>query len=820
MGGLLEDLRFGLRLLTRAPAFAAVAILSLALGIGANTAIFTLADAIFFRPLPVAAPHELVHIATVDAAMEMSLGTVSRDNLADLRESSRHFEKMEASVPLRIALQMSEGDEPILVEAVTNGYFSMLGVEAGQGRLIDSRDGASARLRPSVVLADHVWRDRFDADASIVGREIRLSGVDFSVVGVAPPTFVGLNFPMAPQAWVHVGEVEQLEATMAMMFSRRGLTHHVTARLAEGSTLEEAQTELAALSAQLASAHPDANRGRSFEATLATMGRVEEGLRPIAERAAMILAAIVGLVLLIACANVANLLLAQGSARRREIAIRRAMGASPMRLVRQLITESFLLSLFGGALGIVLALWAVDFIWAMQPGEHWEAPPIPLGLDARVLSFTGLLCIATTLLFGSLPAWRGSRVSLSSALRAEARLAGDRGRSPRLRRVLVVGQVALSLVAMIGAGLFVRSLQEARNIDTGFDVDGTGVVEMVLPTELPYDERRSIYQGALSAVASVEGVQAVAIASDPPMRRSIMRTTLVQDEHGKLAETGPIIDVNGVTPSFFDTVGIELHRGHNFDEVSAADSEEGAYLAIVNEAAAKRLWPEQDAVGRQFRFIGYPANHRVVAVSENTKVFMLSEKDQPMIYVWLEQQERPRTTLLLRSAPEDLERVLPQAHRALVGLSDAVAVHEEAPLREVVEASLWGDRMGAGLLSAFAFLALGLAAVGVYGLSSFLVNRRLREIGIRMALGAEPSSLRNMLLKEAMAPVLAGAALGLLLALALSPVLEDFLYEVELGDPLTYLASAALLVLAALPAAWFPASWAIRADPSEVLRRR
>jgi predicted permease len=384
----------------------------------------------------------------------------------------------------------------------------------------------------------------------------------------------------------------------------------------------------------------------------------------------------------------------------------------------------------------------------------------------------------------------------------------------------VVAQVALSLVAMIGAGLFVRSLQEARKTDPGFDVDAVGVVELVLPAGLGYGERVEIYERALGVVGGVPEVEAVAIASDPPMRRSIMRTTMIQRDDGSLAPTGPIIDVNGVTDSFFETTGIEILRGDSFLAAHGPRHEGGPFLAVVNEAAAEKLWPGGDPIGKQFRFMGFPMNHLVVGLAENAKVFMLSESDQPMIYVWLRQQRHPRTSVLIRAQPERLDELLARSHRELTKVSEEVAVHEPAPLRKVVEASLWGDRMGAGLLSAFAILALGLAAVGVYGLSSFVVNRRLREIGIRMALGAEPRSLRRMLLKEAMAPVLVGAALGLLLALAVSPVLEDFLFEVELGDPLTYLASAGLLVLAALPAAWLPASWATRADPGEVLLRR
>ena len=855
------DLRFGLRLLAKRPGFAAVAILSLALGIGANTAIFTLIDAVFFRPLPVEHPETLVHLRTVDERAEVPLAAVSRDNLADLAGQTQTLAAVEAQVPVGTVLQREDSAEPLALGAVTDGFFDVLGIEASAGRLIDARD-AGSDAAPRVVLAHHLWASRFAADPNIVGGTVRLAGVDFRVIGVGPANFAGLSFPQSSQVWIHLDQLHRIDQTMVGMLSRRGLTHHALARLAPDVDIERARTEVRAIGADLARRYPESNLGRNFDLLGSQEARVAPVLRPMAEKAGGLLAGIVGFVLLIACANVANLLLARASERRREIAIRLAVGASPRRLVRQLLTESVLLALLGGALGVILALWGVDLIWALQPGEHWEAPPVQLGLDGRVLAFTLVLSVATALVFGLLPAVRVARDQVSMALRADTRVAGLDGRPPRVRRLLVATQVALSLVALVGAGLFVRSLHAAREIDTGFDIDDTGVIELSLPTDFDRDHRREIFDEAIQVANGVEGVVSAGLAEDPPMRRSVLRTVLVHQGES-IAETGPIVDVNGVTATFFETVGIEFLRGLNFEDAAVLEKKFDAaakqtrevwelelpwdvrfharhessdgpakdgrvrgekrqhddLYAVVNQAFVDRMWPGESGLGRRFRFIGFPISHRVVGVVENTKVFALGEPPQPMIYVWMPQQRHPRTSLVMR-VDGDLDAALSETTEALRRLDARVAVHGAKPLRAVVEGTLWGDRMAAGLLSSFAALALLLAAVGVYGLSSYMVARRTKEIGVRMALGADPREVQRMLVRQALAPVLAGAALGLLLALGLSPLLRDMLYGVELADPLAYLSAAAVLVFAALVAAWLPARRATRIHPMEALRRR
>lgn len=810
-----EDLRFGLRLLSKRPAFAFVAILSLALGIGANTAMFTLLDAVFFRPLRVEDPSALVHVRTVDENQKLELGALSRDNLLDLRAKVEAFEAIEGEVPVEASLQLDGAAEPVHVSAVTDGFFAMLGIEAARGRFIDARD-AGSDTPPRLVLAHHVWQSRFGADPEIVGKRVRLSGVDFEVIGVGPDDFAGLYFPAVPQGWTHADQVYRLNMTLAGIYSRRGLTHHSVARIAEGVSETELRAQLQRVSHELAERYPDANRGRSFEVLAVSDARVEPAMKPMARRAGLLLFGVVGFVLLIACANVANLLLARSSERRGEIAVRLAMGGTPGRVLRQLLTESLLLSLLGGAIGIVIALWGVDLVWALQPGEHWEAPPIQLGLDGRVLGFTLGLSLVTALGFGLLPAWRAANEPLITSMRADDKVTGYEARPPRMRRVLVAGQVALSLVAMVGAGLFVRSLQSARDVEPGFEIADTGIVELSLPADFDERQRERAFEKVLGVARSVPGVRTAGLAEDPPMRRSVMRTVLVEHD-GARANRGPIIDVNGISEGYLETIGIDLVEGQAFEHARTQGDEE-VLMAIVNETARKQLWPDGGGIGSRFRFMGFPISHEVVAIAEDAKVFRLHEAPQPMIYVWMAQQRHPRTTIVLRAEGE-VQPVLDEVQAALSKIDPRISVPGAQPLRAVVDGTLWGDRLGAGLLVAFAVLALVLSAIGVYGLSTYVVGRRTREVGVRMALGAEPGQLRWLLVRQTLAPVLAGVAAGLLLALAVSPLIEGMVYDVPLADPRVYLPAAIVLITVATLAAWLPARRATRMHPMEALRR-
>jgi predicted permease len=520
----------------------------------------------------------------------------------------------------------------------------------------------------------------------------------------------------------------------------------------------------------------------------------------------------VGLVLLLACANVASLLITQTWDRRRELAIRRAVGASRSRIVRQLMTEGLVLALIGGAIGVFVAAWTTDLIWVSQPGEMWQAPPFELALDRRVLAFALAASVLSGVVFTALPAARALRTDPMEALREQVRVASV-GRRPRLRMALVVVQVAIAVVSVAGAGLFVQSLQTARHTDPGFDVRGAHVVPFTIPSDVGDPERERSYSRLLSAALEQPGVRAAALADGVPLHASLMRTVLEEREDGSHSTGGPIIDVLGVTSGYFETLGISLRSGRGFQRQGA----DGALQAMLSTEAARRLFGAQDPVGKRFRFIGFPISHEVVGVIADTKVRSLGEAPTPMIYVWLPEQRHPRTVMIVR-ADEDAE-VGGGLRDALESVNPRLSIHAAEPLSKVVASSLWGARLGALLLAGFGAVALILAGIGIYGFAGFLADRRTKEIGIRMALGADPRRLIEMLMRESIMPVLLGIAIGLGVAYAAAQPLSDLVFDVSLRSPWIYLTGAGTILITAIIAAWVPVARAVRLDPMEALRR-
>ena len=812
MLALLQDLRYGLRKLVRSPGFSAVAVLSLALGIGMNTAIFSLVNAVFLRPLPVQDVERLVSINTTDVKNPGTL-PVSRDNFEDLAEQSSSFDEVFAVGFVPASLEGEGEDEFVFGQAVTGNYFSALGVDAVIGHRIDPEHDQAPGADPVVVLSHEFFEMRFGADPEVVGETITLNGQPFVIIGVAPQGFAGTHVLNPPMFWTPMSNLAVMDSVQAQMLSRRGLTHFVMAKLREDVSVEQAQADVSAIGSRLAAEYPQDNEGRNFDvASLATATMAPE-VRQVVLMASFLLMGIVGLVLLIACANVANLLLARANARRKEIAIRQALGASPRRLFRQMLTESLLLSGLGGAVGLLIAAWAKDLLWQLQP-DNFGGFALDISLDGRVLLFTTALAVGTGLLFGILPAARAGRTDIVPALKTQPGQSLLMSRKASLGRVLVIMQVAFSMVALVSAALFVRSMLNAQQIDPGFESEHTVGMMVELPiTDFERARAADFYEQVVEEVEGMPGVESASVAQAAPFVGNMLRTTFVEGAELP-AEDGVLIDVNGVGPGYFETLEIPLLAGRDFH---SSDVDGSPWVAVINRTMAERYWSDGDAVGKSFRFIGVDAKYEIVGVVADVKYQTLGEDPKPYIYVSAAQDPRPRMALLVRTTgdPEAMLTSVPSQVRASAAGPN---VHTVKTTAELVDNSLWGARVSALLLGCFALLALGLAAIGIYGLMSYTVSRRTREVGIRIALGARPRDVLKLLLAQSGRVVLMGVGVGLLLAFALSQVLGDLLYDVSAADPVAYVVSMAVLIAVGLLASWIPGRKATRIDPMIALR--
>jgi putative ABC transport system permease protein len=809
---LLRDLRYGARMLMRSPGFAAVAVLSLALGIGVNTAIFSLVNAVFLRPLPVEDADRIVSIATTDEKNPGHL-PVSRDNFVDLSAQTQSFDEVFAYAFVPASLQGDEEAEFAIGQAVTGNYFPALGVQAALGHTIDPEHDGAPGADPVLVLSHDFWEMRFAGDPEVLGTTIEVNGQPFVVVGVAPDGFTGTNVMMQPKFWTPMSNLGVLDSVQGRLMGRRGLTHFGYAKLAEGVSLEDAQADVSTVGARLAAEYPEVNEGRNFALTPLAEATFPPQMRGVLVVAGIMLMSIVGLVLLIACANVANLLLTRANARRKEIAIRQALGASPRRLFRQMLTESLLLSGLGGLLGLLIAAWAKDLLWKLQPTGPM-AFTLDISLDARVLAFTAVLALGTGILFGLAPALRAGRADLVPGLKAQAVRNVLTSRRPSLGRALVTVQVAFSVVALIAAALFLRSLGNAQEIDPGFDTEHTfGMIVEQPVSEFEPARAASFFEGVVDEVESMPGVESAAVTESPPFMGNMLRTTFIDDANTS-AQDGVLIDVNGVSPGYFETLAIPLLRGRDFAPTDDADAPP---VAIINRTMADRYWGEGNAVGKTFRFIGMERKYEVVGVVADIKYQTLGEEPKPYIYAAAAQDPRPRMALMVRTSGD------PQA--MLAGVPGQVAEHPGSPSVHTVQAvsglldnSLWGARVSALLLSSFAGLALVLAAIGIYGLMSYTVSRRTREVGIRIALGARPRDVLKLLMAQSARLILGGVGLGILLAFGLSQALADLLYDVSPADPVAYVVAVGLLTGVGLLASWIPGRRATRIDPMLALR--
>jgi putative ABC transport system permease protein len=800
MGTLLQDLRYGVRGLWKSPGFALVAVLTLALGIGANTAIFSVVRAVLLRPLPYSEPEQLVWMQ--EEGSDVQNRAVSYPNFRDWRARNHTFQAMSTTRGWRMTLT-GDGGEPERLDAgmVTADYFDVLRVRPFLGRAFlpeEDKYGAPA----VTILSYGFWQRRFGGEQNIIGRSITLDNRPFTVVGIMPRDFE----PQEPAPnWVLIG---QWAGEGGWLQRDVRIAGYVIGRLKPGVTMQQAQADMDAVKAQLVRENAWTNAGHSIRITSLYENTVGE-----ARKSLLLLFGAVGFVLAVACANVANLLLARATTRRREFAIRAALGASRWRLMRQLLVESVLLSTLGGALGLLLALWGVDLLRAAEPAAIPRVESI--GIDRAVLWFTCALSLATGIVFGLAPAWDSAKTNLSDALKESTTTAvGGAGR--RLRAALVVTEIALALVLLVGAGLLTRSLARLLTTTPGYNPDKVLTMSLMLPKPR-YEGKEQIVrfqQELLRRVAQLPGVEAAALSNSLPGLNSWQNDIAVEG-HAPIKPGEEInVDWSIASEHYFDVMRIPILRGRTFtpEEVCA-----GRPVVLVDENLARRFWPAGDAVGKHIKYDS-PTPHEIIGVVGNVKDFGREAEGRIRIYTPLGRADLRNFSLSLRMRNSD-----PQALAAAVG-REAHALDQDLPLTDVeTMTQIIGHEaaprtFNAILLGLFAALALLLAAVGIYGLMSYSVVQRTQEIGVRMALGAQGRDVLRLIVRQGMRLALAGIAIGLVCAFGLTRVLTSLLFGVRPTDPMTYTSVALLLTFVTLAACYIPARRATKVDPMVALR--
>ena len=819
-----QDARYAFRTLRKQPAFTTVAVLSLAVGIGLNSTIFTVVDNLLFRPPAFANPDTLVSVFTTDERGEPH-GSTSYPDLVDWRAANLPFDVLVGHSMMFGAVSIAGDNRLMFGEVVTANYFDALGIRPPVGRGFQPDDEAREGGSPVAIISHQLWQRSFGHRPDVVGQPLTIRNRAYTVVGVAPESFNGMMPGVVADLWIPVSMVDDVEpagqmdsvpsATGSTRLQRRGTRWlFVKGRLREGATTAVAREQLRAVMKGLEQTYPVSNRDRS--ATVLPAGSVrfhpdvDQYLRP----AGLVLLASVGLVLLVACANLAGMLLARGAARTKEMAVRTAMGADRMRLVRQLTVESLVLSLVGGAVGLVLAAWSTSWIITRQ--LPIELPiTFTMAVDWRLVAFTGGLSVVTGLLFGLLPAWRASRPDLVPALKDESSMTVP-GRRFNLRQGLVVVQVAVSVVLLVGGVLLTRSLSAALSTDPGFSVRGLIAATFSLDMQ-GYDEPRAAqyFERALERTRQLPGVQAVAIADRLPFSPNVHTTTIVIDGRPDATpQQGLSVDTNAVTDDYFAALGVPLLKGRGFDTRDMADT---PAVAVVSEAFATKYFPD-GAVGKRLRRRDHAGPLvEIIGVARDYNVRSVAEAPRSVVHFARSQRPGSAGSLLVRTASDPAAATL-GIERTLRDLEPQLVFLELGPLDRMVAASLLAVSVGASLFGGLAALAMLLAGLGLYGVIAFGVARRTREIGIRMALGSTRGLVVRQILQEALALVLVGAVSGSLLAWYGTRALATVLVGVTSSDPVSYIIAVGLIGVTAVLAAVVPARRAASVDPLIALR--
>ena len=809
------DARYAVRRLAQSPGFTLTAILSLALGIGANTAIFSVVNAVLIRKPPLERPGELVDIYS--SRPDFAYGAFCYPDFEAIREGTREvFAELAAIRLAPVHADREDVIETLFAELVSGTYFSTLGVRAQLGRTITPEDDVAPGAHPVAVLGHGYWQRVFGADRDVLGKQVRLNGHPYTIVGVAPEDYAGTLRGLAPAFFIPITMLNQMQPSGEDLLRERGdQSLFIKGRLRPGATIEGARISAAAVASRLQQQFPS-DWGADDKIVLVPTEEVV--IYPPVDRfvhaSAWLLIVVVGLILLMACANLASFLLARAMDRRKEIAVRLALGATRRTLVGQLLTETVLLGLLAGVAGVPLGVWLLKLLLAA------DLPlPVPIsldvGLDGRVLGFSLVISLVAGALLGLAPALQSTNPDIASTLKDETAGGGRPGRA-RLRNALVTAQLAASLVLLIGAGLFLRSFRAAQAVDPGFGRDPAALLSLAVPTNRYSDEEGRLFTRALlERFRRSPGVAAVGLTSNLHLN-TVTRQWISVNVDGVEPPAGRDaydIDRATVNAGFFDAVGIRILRGRTFND---ADHEDAPRVAIVNDVLARRFWPGEDAVGRMLR---RPEGQDllVVGVASNAKVRSLGEAPRPFVYLPYSQAYASWVTLIARTSldPESTGLELLRAARAI---DPDIWVWEVKTMERHLGIVLFPARLSATLLSVFAALALTLASVGLYGIVSYSVSQRSREMGIRMSLGANSGQVVRLLMGSAMKLVAFGGAVGLALAFLVTRTLDRLLFDVGTLDPVTFAAVPALLGSVALLAAYIPARRASRVDSVSALR--
>jgi macrolide transport system ATP-binding/permease protein len=820
MDNVLQDVRYGLRMLVKNPALTAVAAISLALGMGANTTIFSLINAAFLRPLPVEKPHELIMIYTSDFSGPAH-GSSSYPDYLDIRDKTGVFSGVLASSVQPLSMSSGGQTERVSGEIVTGNYFSLLGVKPVLGRNFLPEEDQTPGAHPVALVSYGLWQRRFGSDPNVVGQLLTLNGEPVTIVGVAPDGFPGLQRMFPVDLWIPMMTLSRLSGGRDRLSERGSRWLTLVGRLGPAATVAQAQTSLTVLAGQLKETYGSTwvdvkGQGRRITAVPESKARVHPRMRGDIAGFMGLLMAVVGLVLLIACANVANLLLARATGRQKEIAIRLSLGAGRARLVRQLLTESILLSLLAGGFGLLIAFWTSNMLLAFKPPIAF---PITLDLtpDIRVLGFTGILSLLTGVIFGLAPALQTSRPDLVPALKDEAGAFAMVQRRPGMRNAFVVTQFALSLLLLIGAGLFLRSLRNAYSIDPGFDPDNVLTMSVNLQLNGYSETRGKQFSRQLSdRLQELPGVISATLSAFPPLTPLFgSRRRVVVAGYNPRPGEDMEFHYNIVGPEYFQTLRIPLLSGRAF---TVQDGQGAPGVLIVNETFARRFWPGQDPLGKRLSVTGPQGTLlEVIGIARDGKYITLGEDPKPFFYLPALQHYNSRVTVLARTAG-DPKGMLAGVRQEIRALDPNLPVTEVSTLMEYLGVSLYPARAAAALLAILGLVALLLASVGIYGIMSYSVGRRAREIGIRMALGAQRRDVLGLVVGQGMKVIGVGVAMGLAGAFALTRFLSSWLYGISATDPVTFAGTPLLLAGVALVASYLPARRAARVDPIVALR--